>query len=261
AVPSVGVGRGHGNASSEEVRRQSLEPRRGGMRQPRNASVLTVRRSIRGHVGSGAKARDKLSFRLPPRAAGVECFMRRRGGLPLDSQQSARYRGGSLRREAHRVALASTETDMIERQWLTCTDPETLLKIVRGKMSERKLRLFACACARQVWHLLDEDPARRAVLLAEPIAEGLVPAREAPVLRPIQAPAGVREDSARAAARCVAAQACARKPDAELAALDAAAAVQFAAPHGERKAAWEAARRRQCDLIRDLLPDPTRAVV
>ena len=166
-----------------------------------------------------------------------------------------------MRREAHRVALASTETDMIERQWLTCTDPETLLKIVRGKMSERKLRLFACACARQVWHLLDEDPARRAVLLAEPIAEGLVPAREAPVLRPIQAPAGVREDSARAAARCVAAQACARKPDAELAALDAAAAVQFAAPHGERKAAWEAARRRQCDLIRDLLPDPTRAVV
>src|SRR5262245_46662313 len=237
-----------------------------------------VQRSTRGHVGSGAKVRDKLSFRLPPRAAGVEGLVRRRGCgvptrlpergrparlggpadgahsgrdarapeairapdcLPLDSQQSLRYPGGSLPREAHRLALASTETDMIEQQWLTCTDPETMLKSGLGKMTERKLRLFACACARQVWHLLDEDPARRAVLLAEQIAEGLVPAREAPVLRPIQTPAGVREDSARAAARCAAAQACARKPDAELAALDAAAAAQFAAPQGERKAAWE----------------------
>jgi hypothetical protein len=150
---------------------------------------------------------------------------------------------------------------MIERQWLACTDPDLMMNLWQGKTTERKLRLFACACARQVWHLLEEDSAARAVLPAEQIAEGLVPAREAPVLRPIRTAVGVREDSARAAARCVVAQACARKPDAELAALNAAAAAQFAAPHGERKAAWQTARRRQCDLIRDLCPDPARPIV
>jgi hypothetical protein len=145
---------------------------------------------------------------------------------------------------------------MNEREWLTCADPEPMLKWWRGQVSERRLRLFACACARQVWHLLEDDPARRAVALAEQLADGLVPVRETPALRPLRAPAGVREDSAKAAARCAAAQACARTPDAERAAMNAAAAVQFAAPHGQRKAAWQAARQRQCELIRDLSPGP-----
>jgi hypothetical protein len=41
-----------------------------------------------------------------------------------------------------------------EVEWLARTDPETLLEHLKGKASERKLRLFACACVRRVGHLL-----------------------------------------------------------------------------------------------------------
>lgn len=56
--------------------------------------------------------------------------------------------------------------------WLIERDPETLLKVVvdtRGYA--RRLRLFGCACARQIWHLLPTD-ARSAVEVSERLAEG-----------------------------------------------------------------------------------------
>ena len=36
---------------------------------------------------------------------------------------------------------------MTEAEWLTCNDPTRMLEFLRGKASERKLRLYACACA------------------------------------------------------------------------------------------------------------------
>jgi hypothetical protein len=44
---------------------------------------------------------------------------------------------------------------MTESEWLTCTDPSVLLQFIRANASERKLRLFACAYARQ-GHRLDD---------------------------------------------------------------------------------------------------------
>jgi len=46
---------------------------------------------------------------------------------------------------------------MTESEWLAATDPKPMLEFLAAKASERKLRLFACACCRLIWHpLIDE---------------------------------------------------------------------------------------------------------
>jgi hypothetical protein len=62
---------------------------------------------------------------------------------------------------------------MTEKQWLACTDPEKMLKSLKGRAGDRKLRLFACACCRQVWHSLTDRRCRAAVEQAERYADGL----------------------------------------------------------------------------------------
>jgi hypothetical protein len=67
---------------------------------------------------------------------------------------------------------------MTEREWLECKEPERMLKSLRGAVSERKLRLFAAACCRRVWHLLREERSRQAVEVAERHADGRADDRE-----------------------------------------------------------------------------------
>jgi hypothetical protein len=51
---------------------------------------------------------------------------------------------------------------MTPEQWLACTDPELMLEFLRGKATDRKLRLFACACCRHTWSLVDAEWRRMA---------------------------------------------------------------------------------------------------
>jgi hypothetical protein len=67
---------------------------------------------------------------------------------------------------------------MTEEEWLTCLDPPAMLEAIQGKVSARKLRLFACACARHVVDLMTEKASRRAVQIAEGYADDLI-SREA----------------------------------------------------------------------------------
>lgn len=67
---------------------------------------------------------------------------------------------------------------MTEAEWMNCTDALAMLDYLRGKASNRKLRLFACALARRVWPLLGTARIRRAVELAERFADGAASKRE-----------------------------------------------------------------------------------
>jgi hypothetical protein len=63
---------------------------------------------------------------------------------------------------------------MTSDQWLASTDPQAMLRLVQSSSgaSERKMRLFAVACCRHIWHLLAEKPYRQAVEVAERFADG-----------------------------------------------------------------------------------------
>jgi hypothetical protein len=63
---------------------------------------------------------------------------------------------------------------MTEAKWLACDDPRPLLEVVRDTASDRRLRLFGCACVRRVWGLLPGEQSRRLVEAGEAYADGLV---------------------------------------------------------------------------------------
>jgi hypothetical protein len=62
---------------------------------------------------------------------------------------------------------------MTEAEWDACTDPQAMLEVLRGRASERKLRLFACGCQRLVWPLIDDGGSPRALEVAERLADGV----------------------------------------------------------------------------------------
>jgi hypothetical protein len=62
---------------------------------------------------------------------------------------------------------------MTEAEWLACDDPVPMLEFLRGRASDRKLRLFSCACCRQVWKSIPLGGCQGAVLAAERYCEGI----------------------------------------------------------------------------------------
>ncbi|NBO91912.1 MAG: hypothetical protein EBV06_06320 [Planctomycetia bacterium] len=68
---------------------------------------------------------------------------------------------------------------MNEHDWFFCREPTPMIQfLVQRSTNERKLRLLACACCRQVWHLLSDPHSRRAVETAERYADGMASSLE-----------------------------------------------------------------------------------
>jgi hypothetical protein len=62
---------------------------------------------------------------------------------------------------------------MTEAEWLECDDPSHMVITLRYmKLSERRFRLCACACCREMWHNLADPRIKAAVVAAEQFADG-----------------------------------------------------------------------------------------
>jgi hypothetical protein len=188
------------------------------------------------------------------------------------------------------VTAQDGEGSMTEPEWLACVELEEMLRFLGGWPEDlswnepeaiealhrwpggRKLRLFACACARRVWAGLadgaisevEKEACRRAVESAERYADGSAGEPELAACTAHEPPEGydVSADGS-AAASCLY---CADVPvDAGEASHRAAqAGAYLREPRGSRKKSWyrgyddEVAS--QCNLLRDIVGNPFRPV-
>src|SRR5437868_5201786 len=61
---------------------------------------------------------------------------------------------------------------MDEATWLTGASPWEMLVHLRGQQSERKRRLFACACCRRLWPYFADTRSQTAIEITERFVDG-----------------------------------------------------------------------------------------
>ena len=62
---------------------------------------------------------------------------------------------------------------MTEAEWLASEAPWEMVRSLGDGVSDRKMRLFLCACCRSIWPFLTDERSRAAVEVAERFADGL----------------------------------------------------------------------------------------
>jgi hypothetical protein len=65
-----------------------------------------------------------------------------------------------------------------EKKWLECTNLFAMLEFLKEKISDRKARLFVCACCRYLWEKLTDKRSRQAIIVAQRFADGLASSAE-----------------------------------------------------------------------------------
>jgi hypothetical protein len=142
---------------------------------------------------------------------------------------------------------------LTEDTWPTCADPNPMLDECRHA---RKLRLFACACCRRIWHLLPEKRFRHSVEVAERYADNEATDRKRQTAK--EACKKARGTPLWTAATAAATEA--SDQDASQAASSAASSAAFAEAGNAEGTAWVAARAWQADLLREIFGNPFRPV-
>jgi hypothetical protein len=157
---------------------------------------------------------------------------------------------------------------MRESDWVKAADPDPMLNYLRGRASDRKLRLFAAACCRDVWPLLDAR-GRAAVEMVERFADGKATLREITAARTAALAAerggGAAGQAARAAywaASCQAGESVWNVCAAAAGAAAMAAARDAQTTGSDRRSAWENAHASvatlQASRLRECFGNPFR---
>jgi hypothetical protein len=171
---------------------------------------------------------------------------------------------------------------MTEAEWLACRRVDEMLRflkkekaVTRVPRGRRKLRLFACACCRQVWELIEDDGARRLVEYSESRADGNPDAPDRATVEVASAAAKVKADRdcaglgsmalrRRVAAAISAATHTAEEESYEAARVGSGCARCAVGGHwgpSDVNPAWEECEQKQVGVLRDLFGNPFRAVV
>jgi hypothetical protein len=147
-----------------------------------------------------------------------------------------------------------------EAEWLASDDPFSMLDFLHraGHGSKRQHRLYAAACCRQVWHLLEDERSRRAVEVAEQFADGVVTDedRAAAHTAAMAAWSGRKGESTERMFASLAA-ALAAGGATRAAVRGAGLAVKWSADDSHR-AAEAAKRKEQAAILRDVVGNPFR---
>jgi hypothetical protein len=190
---------------------------------------------------------------------------------------------------------------MTEEEWLTGTDGQALYSALRDettsfrtrwlgwigvrrfRVSERKRRLFCCACCYRIFDLIPTEEARQCVVAAERFAEGLIgaPELEGAIQRSMDSCRRPTEGrwvyantvAVNAVSRVHRTEDCGRRATVWAAARARACAVALGemrrtapepAPRWEELPIWKttftAEAARQADLLRDVVGNPFRPV-
>ena len=67
---------------------------------------------------------------------------------------------------------------MTEAEWLACDDPFTMVDFVWRRVTDRKFRLFTCACAARYLRFFNDPATASSAALLERHADGLIPEAE-----------------------------------------------------------------------------------
>jgi hypothetical protein len=150
-----------------------------------------------------------------------------------------------------------------EQEWLISCNPALMLDFLGSGRSDRKLRLFASACCRQVWDRLTNPYLRLAVEAAEDFADGEITEDDLTCARAAAWSATNRAGHAMAAARAAVREspwAAAREAQRET--------MQQVWEKFGRSWPWgivpeekKTALRRQCDLLRCIFGNPFRSAL
>jgi hypothetical protein len=157
-----------------------------------------------------------------------------------------------------RIASEIPLQHMTEEQWFACVDPDEIFRWEGLRLTDRSLRLFACACCREVWRLLLDDNSRQAVIASERFADKKCAVEELDKAA-LRAMKVEHEHGLGAAASAAAAACAAARRDSANAADGAAicsARAQMELADKDNDGAWAAMRRVQCDILRDIVGNP-----